>query len=139
MSGAPLGRGPSAPLTSRPVGHGVGGAVLVVFTLALGTAWLGGGARVPDATGTLPQEIERGVAGTVSDPDRTLVAAESTFTALRTVEPRLASSWVLPGLAAALAAVCLLRRLRGSPLGAGHGPVLRGGVSRRGPPRGSLA
>jgi hypothetical protein len=138
MSGAPLGRGPSAPLTTRTAWRGVGGAVLVVIALALGTAWLGGGARVPDATGTLRHETDRGLAGTVSDPDRTLVVAESTVSVLRTVEPRSTPSWVMPGLAAALAAVCLLRRQRGSPLGAGRGPVLRDSVSRRGPPLASL-
>jgi hypothetical protein len=46
---------------------------------------------------------------------------------------------VLPGLAAALAALCLLRRLRSSPASRSRSRLLRDSLSQRAPPLESFA
>jgi hypothetical protein len=120
--------------------RGAGGAVLVVVAVALGTAWTAGAELGPDPNGPAARhDVERILAGTISAPEATLGVAESALTVVRAVEPRGGPVWSLAGLAAALAAVCLLRRLRGAPVTSGHGRLLRDGVSRRGPPVFALA
>jgi hypothetical protein len=81
----------------------------------------------------------RGDGGTVSPADLSDAVAVPMLGALRAVEPRLAPLWVLPGLAAALAALCLLRRLRRSPSLPARRALLRGTVANRAPPLASFA
>ena len=66
-------------------------------------------------------------------------AAVPVLGALRTIELRLGPLWALPGLAAALAAMCLLRRLRRSPSRPLCRIALRGSVSNRAPPLARIA
>jgi hypothetical protein len=119
--------------------RGAGGAVLLV-AVVLGSAWTAGGEGVPDPIGpTARHEVERLLTGTIGGPDAVLAVTESMLSVARAVEPRVGPVWALPGIAAALAALCLLRRLRGSPVTSAHGRPLRDGVSRRGPPAFALA
>jgi len=117
------------------------GAVLILAVLALALTWVAVGGQTPN----LPQDtstlaaVEHGTGGTVTAADVADLGSTSVLSAVRTAEPRLGPLWVLPGLAAALAAVCLLRRLRASPLAAARRALLRDTVSRRGPPPVSVA
>jgi hypothetical protein len=115
--------------------------VLVLAVLALATAWIAVGERRP-APGqeTSPRSaLERSVGGTVTSADLAVVVPASVLSGHLTVEPRLGPLWVLTGLAAALAAVCLLRRLRTCPAPPARRMLLRDSLSRRGPPLGSFA
>jgi hypothetical protein len=83
--------------------------------------------------------VQRGVAKVIAASDLPELAGETVTAALRPVAPRLGPLWALPGVAAALAALCLLRRLRGSPPPSTSRVVLPGTGARRAPPVGSFA
>jgi hypothetical protein len=105
----------------------------VVVAVALGTAWTAVGEST-DPTRAATPAVERALAGTITSPDAPNLAGEPVLGALRTVEPRLGPIWALPGLAAGLAAVCVLRRLRASPAPPPALVLCCAGRSRRGPP-----
>lgn len=114
--------------------------LVVVAALLIATAWIAVGER---STGPLhdPSRVthsERDANGTVSSVELTDAAVASVLGAARTAEPRLAPLWALPGLAAALAARCLMRRLRRSPTLPARRVLLRGSLSNRAPPIGSF-
>src|SRR5262245_36378002 len=117
--------------------RGAGGAALVVVAVALGTAWTAVGQSTDPTRASVPA-IERALAGTITSPDAPDIAGEPVLTTLRTIEPRMGPIWALPGLAAALAAVCVLRRLRTSPPPSPALVLCRAGPSRRGPPLADL-
>jgi hypothetical protein len=119
--------------------RGAGGAALVVVALAVGAGWSTGAARVADRIGAAHDDVERALVGTITPVGAATVAVESTFAPHRAAESRPGASWTLPGLTAALAALCLWRRLRALPLRPGSLRQLRDWVSRRGPPVASLA
>ena len=105
--------------------------------LPRGSRWANG-RRLPCPTSPL-SSIEHGVGGTVTSADVADVTPTSVLTGHHTVGLRLGPLWVLPGLAAALAAVCLLRRLRSSPAAPAGRRLLRGQSLERAPPLESLA
>jgi hypothetical protein len=117
------------------------GAVLIVAALALATAWIAVGERPPAPLHEWSplSSIEHGLGGTVTSADVADLAPTSVLTGHHSVELRLGPLWVLPGLAAALAAVCLLRRLRSSPASPAGRRLLRDSLSQRAPPLGSFA
>ncbi len=116
------------------------GAVLIVAALALATAWIAVGERPPAPLRASPlSSVEHGVGGTVTSPDVAELTPTSVLTGHHAVEPRLGPLWVLPGLAAALAALCLLRRLRSSPASPSRPRLLRDSLSQRAPPLESFA
>jgi hypothetical protein len=89
----------------------------------------------PDHAATVQRTLGR-VAAATDVPD---IASETLTTVSRPIAPRSEPLWALPGLAAALAALCLLRRLRTSPALAAPRVVLPGTGARRAPPAGSFA
>ena len=119
--------------------RGAGGAALVVVALAVGAGWTTVASHTAAPVRAVPQEIERALAGAITAADAPIVAAEPSLRALRGIDSRSGPTWLLPGLVAALAALCLLRRLRVLPVGPGHPHLLFGPVSRRGPPLASLS
>src|SRR4051794_30967292 len=89
----------------------------VLAALLIATAWIGSGARVPPA---LPHIAEAGHAqhetnGTVSAVDLSDAVVAPMLGVARSAEPRQAPLWILPGLTAALATLCLFRRQRLRP------------------------
>ncbi len=115
--------------------------LLLLAVLVAATAWstFGHLSAAPSHRLAPAADSPRGDGGTVSPADLTDAVAVPMLGALRTAEPRLAPYWVLPGLAAALAAVCVLRRLRRSPsLPAGRA-LLRDSLANRAPPLASIA
>jgi hypothetical protein len=116
-------------------------ALLIVAALALATAWIAVGERplAPLHESSPLSSIEHGVGGTVTSADVADVISTSVLTGHHTVGLRLGPLWVLPGLAAALAAVCLLRRLRSSPASPAGRRLLRDSLSERAPPLESFA
>jgi hypothetical protein len=117
--------------------RGAGGAALVVVAVALGTAWTAVGESSDPTRASVPA-LERALAGTITSLDAPDVAGEPVLNAVRTVEPRLGPIWALPGFAAGLAAVCVLRRLRASPAPPAALVLCCAGRSRRGPPLAGL-
>jgi hypothetical protein len=115
--------------------------VLIVAALALATAWIAVGERpsVPLREASPLSAVEHNLTGTVTSAAVADVTPTSVLSGYHTVEPRLGPLWVLPGLAAGLAAVCVLRRLRARPTPSARRVLLRDSVSRRGPPLGSFA
>ena len=115
--------------------------LVVVAALLLATAWIVVGDRADvslrDPLGVT--HTDRDSNGTLSPVDLADAAVTPVLGAARTAELRLAPLWVLPGLAAALAALCLLRRLRRSPTLPARRALLRGSRSNRAPPIGSFA
>ncbi len=114
-------------------------AVLAVLLIA--TAWVGTGARVPPS---LPHVSEAGHAqhetnGTVSGVDLSDAVVVPMLGVARSVEPRQAPLWILPGLTASLAALCLFRRQRLRPAWPARQALLRGTRSNRAPPLTSFA
>ena len=113
----------------------------LLAVLVLATAWSSFG----HPSGVSPQSdaqvghSPRHNGGTVSPEDLTDAVAVPLLGALRTPVPRLAPLWVLPGLAAALAALCVLRRLRRSPSLPARRALLRGSLAGRAPPLASFA
>jgi hypothetical protein len=117
------------------------GATLVVAVLALGVTWIAVGEPAPASPRDPAQSvgIERGASGTVTSADIGEAVSASVLVVQRTAEPRLGPMWALPGLAAGLAALCVLRRLRATPAPPARRVLLRDSVSRRAPPLGSFA
>jgi len=114
-------------------------AVLAVLLIA--TAWVSTGARVPPA---LPHIAEAGHAehetnGTVSGVDLSDAVVAPMLGVARSAEPRQAPLWILPGLTAALATLCLFRRQRLRPAWPARQVLLRGTRSNRAPPLAPLA
>ena len=114
-------------------------AVLAVLLIA--TAWIGTGARVPPA---LPHVAEAGHAeresnGAVSAVELSDAVVAPMLGMARTAEPRQTPLWILPGLAAALATLCLFRRQRLRPTWPARQVLLRGSRSNRAPPLVSFA
>jgi hypothetical protein len=112
----------------------------VIAALLVAMAWIAAGDR---ADGSLrdPSGVthtDRDANGTVSPVDLTDAVVTPVLGAARAAELRLAPLWVLPGLTAALAALCLLRRLRRSPTLSARRALLRGSRSNRAPPTGSF-
>ncbi len=117
-------------------------ALLVLLAVLIAaTAWSAFGHEAAASTHTATQTAHssRGDGGTVSPADLSDAVAVPMLAALRSTAPRLAPLWVLPGLAAALAALCLLRRLRRSPTRLARRALLRGTVANRAPPLASFA
>jgi hypothetical protein len=117
-------------------------ALLVLLAVLIAaTAWSGFGHQSASASHRFAQTAHdaRGDGGTVAPADVSDAVAVPMLGALRTAEPRLGSLWALPGLAAALAALCLLRRLRRSPSLPARRALLRGTVANRAPPLASFA
>jgi hypothetical protein len=113
----------------------------VLAALLIATAWIGSGAHVPPA---LPHVAEAGHApresgGTVSAVDVSDAVVAPMLGVARTAEPRQAPLWILPGLAAALATLCLFRRQRLRPALLSGRKLLRGSRSNRAPPLASFA
>ena len=108
----------------------------------LGAAWVAVGARSPVPHAVFSQQVNA-PHHTDSDAISPIDATDAVVTALpishRSSDLRLGSLWVLSGLAAGLAALCMLRRLRGSPASQARRVVLRGSVARRAPPLASFA
>ena len=119
--------------------RGAGGAALVVVALAVGAAWTTDAGQVTDRVGTASADVARALVATFTSAEVAAVAADSTFAPHRAAESRPGPSWTLPGLTAALAALCLWRRLKAIPRRPGSLRLLRDWVSRRGPPVTSLA
>jgi hypothetical protein len=115
--------------------------VLIVAALALATAWIAVGERpqAPLHESSPLSSIEHGVGGTVTAADVADVTSTSVLTGHHTVALRLGPLWVLPGLAAALAAICLLRRLRSRPATPAGRRLLRDSLAQRAPPLESFA
>jgi hypothetical protein len=114
-------------------------AVLAVLLIA--TAWIGAGARVPPA---LAHGVEAGHAqhetgGTVSAVALSDAVVTPMLGMARTAEPRQAPLWILPGLSAALATLCLFRRQQLRPTPPARRTLLRGSRSNRAPPFASFA
>ena len=119
--------------------HGVMLAIAAVLLIA--TAWVAVGDR-SSVTLQDPTRIvhtERETNGTISPVELGDAAVAPMLGAARSAEPRLVPLWILPGLAAALAALCLLRRLRRSPERPARRALLRGILSSRAPPLRSIA
>ena len=118
--------------------------VAVVAALLLVTAWVAvGGASLPHLTTPRPANSVGPPTGTVSetlapaDVEHAVIASAPAGS--RIAELRLGPVWVLAGLAAALAALPVLRR-RHDGSGIVCRPVLlRGSVARRAPPLASFA
>ena len=114
--------------------------LLVVAALLIATAWIAVASRSegppPDPSAVIHTDPDTN--GTFSPADPTDSAVGASLGAARTAEPRLAPLWVLPGLAAALAARCLMRRLRRSPTPPARRVLLRGSLANRAPPAGSF-
>jgi len=114
--------------------------LVVVAALLIATAWIAVGERSDGPIGD-PSRIlhtDQGTNGTFSPADMTDAAVTPMLGAARTVEPRMAPLWALPGFAAALAALCLMRRLRRSPTPPARRRLLRGSLVNRAPPSGSF-
>ncbi len=113
--------------------------VLAVLVLAAGWSSFGHTAGASHPNVAHANDSSSGDRGTVAPADLSDSVAVPVLGALRTVEPRLAPLWVLPGLAAGLAALCLLRRLRRSPALPARRALLRGSLANRAPPLVSFA
>jgi hypothetical protein len=117
----------------------------VIAVLVLGTLWIALGDRITVAVrelGPAPShanQLERRSGDAVSAVDANDSAVTPVLAAARTAEPRLAPLWVLPGLAAALAALCLFRRQRLRPTLLARRTLLRGSMVGRAPPIESFA
>lgn len=113
----------------------------VVGVLLLATAWIGVGSGSPVSLHTPTQvgHTDRDTNGTISPVDLTDAAVAPMLGTVRTAEPRQPPLWILPGLTAALAALCLLRRLRLRPTLLARQALLRGSLSNRAPPLASFA
>jgi hypothetical protein len=117
-------------------------ALLVLLAVLIAaTAWSAFGHQSATAShrSTETARSTHADGGTISPADLSDSVAVPMLGALRTAEPRLAPLWALPGLAAALAALCLLRRLRRSPSLLARRALLRGTVANRAPPLASFA
>jgi hypothetical protein len=117
-------------------------ALLVIgAVLVLASAWLAMGEQSTAAPRDLPAvgHLAHESRSTMSSVDVGDVTAAPAVAVTRTAEPRSAPLWVLPGLAAALAALCLLRLQRGAPLSPARRVLLRGSVANRAPPLASFA
>lgn len=117
-------------------------ALLVIgAVLVLASAWLAVGEQSNAAPRDLPAvgHVSQHSRGTVSPVDVGDVTAAPAVAVTRPAEPRSAPLWVLPGLAAALAASCLLRLQRGAPSSPARRVLLRGSVANRAPPLESFA
>jgi hypothetical protein len=117
----------------------------VIAVLVLATLWIALGDRIATSARTLGpaptqvNELERRSSGAVSSVDVNDSAVTPVLAAARSAEPRLAPLWVLPGLAAALAALCLFRRQRLRPTLLARRTLLRGSLVGRAPPIESFA
>jgi hypothetical protein len=117
----------------------------VIAVLLLATLWIAVGDRIAVSTrdlGPAPthaNQLERRSGDAVSAVDVNDSAVTPVLAAARTAEPRLAPLWVLPGLAAALAALCLFRRQRLRPTLLARRTLLRGSWVGRAPPLESFA
>jgi hypothetical protein len=109
------------------------------LALAVASVTMGEAPAEPLAGHSTPGGLERRVGGTITAADLADVATTSVLAGHLNVQPRLGPLWALPGLAAALAAVCLLRRLRSSPVAPARRVLLRDSVSRRAPPLAAFA
>jgi hypothetical protein len=120
-------------------------ALAVIAILVLSTVWIALGDRIATSArdlGPAPthvNELERRSTDTVSAVDVNDSAVAPILAAARTAEPRLAPLWVLPGLAAALAALCLFRRQRLRPTLLARRTLLRDSLVGRAPPIESFA
>ena len=117
-------------------------ALLVVLAAALvAAAWItiAGPAGVTRVARAQVVHTEHGSDRVNAALDAGDAVAIPVLGALRTIELRLGPLWALPGLAAALAAMCLLRRLRRSPSRPLRRVALRGSVSNRAPPLARIA
>ncbi|HEY3725357.1 MAG TPA: hypothetical protein VGN59_18530 [Acidimicrobiia bacterium] len=117
-------------------------ALLVVLAvLVVAAAWIsiGGQAGVTHVARAQVVHTEHGSDRINAALDAGDAAAVPVLGALRTIELRLGPLWALPGLAAALAAMCLLRRLRRSPSRPLRRVALRGSASNRAPPLARIA
>lgn len=122
-------------------GPGTRGLALAAATIAVVSAWVMASPRavVPRSDPDHVTVDQRGPATVVAASDVPELTGESLAAVPRPVAPRPGPLWALPGLAAALAALCLLRRLRTSPPVAAPRVVLPGTGARRAPPVGSFA
>ena len=114
--------------------------LLVVAALLIATAWIAVASRSegprPDPSAVVDTDPDTNWTFAPADPTDSAVG--SALGAPRTAEPRLAPLWALPGLAAALGALCLMRRLRRSPTPPARRVLLRGSLANRAPPAGSF-
>jgi len=117
-------------------------ALLVIgAVLVLASAWLAVGEQSTAAPRDLPAvgHLSQHSRGTVSAVDVGDITAAPAVAVTRPAEPRSAPLWVLPGLVAALAALCLLRLQRRAPASPARRVLLRGSVANRAPPLASFA
>jgi hypothetical protein len=114
-------------------------AALAVLLIA--TAWIGSGARVPPALAHAAEasQAQHETNGTVSAVDLSDAVVAPMLGMARTAEPRQAPLWILPGLTAALATLCLFRRQRLRPTLPARQVLLRGSRANRAPPLASFA
>jgi hypothetical protein len=115
--------------------------LVVLAVLVVAAAWIsiGGQAGVTHVARAQVVHTEHGSDRINAALDAGDAAAVPVLGALRTIELRLGPLWALPGLAAALAAMCLLRRLRRSPSRPLRRVALRGSASNRAPPLARIA
>ncbi|MGZ6975751.1 MAG: hypothetical protein ACXVKQ_17545 [Acidimicrobiia bacterium] len=113
----------------------------VVAVLVLATAWVAVG-DLPVGSGrdvASVGHLERNATHVVSSVDLGGAVSAPVLGAPRPADPRPAPLWVLPGLFAGLAALCLFRRQRLRPNRSARRVLLRGSVSNRAPPIESFA
>ena len=115
--------------------------VTLVAVLLLATAWIAVDARASVSLQPAAEvgHTERNRNGAVAPVDLADAAIAPVVGAVRSAEPRQAPLWVMPGLAASLAALCLFRRLRLRPAILSRRTLLRGSLANRAPPLASLA
>jgi hypothetical protein len=113
----------------------------LVAVLLLAAAWTAVGDRTPASLQHRAEvvHVERNGNGTVAPVELADAAFAPIVGAVRSAEPRQAPLWVMPGLAAALAARCMFRRLRLRPTLLARQTLLRGSLANRAPPLASFA
>lgn len=112
----------------------------LVALLVVAGAWMAfGSPAVAAGTATAPSgQADHGRQGVVSPGEVTDAVVAPAIGTARTADLRLLSLWILPGIAAALAARCLLRRQHLRPILLPRWS-LTGSVANRAPPTAPLA
>jgi len=125
-------------MRTRP---GTRGLALAGAAIAVVSVWMTASPRstVPRVDPDHVTVVQRGMAKVIAAADVPELAGEALAAAPRPVAPGPGPLWALPGLVAALAAICLLRRLRTSPPLAAPRVALPGTGARRAPPVASFA
>jgi len=117
-------------------------ALLVVLAVLLvATAWIVAGDR---SSASLQNSapighVEHEPNGTVAPVDLADAVVAPMLGAARAAAPRQAPLWILPGLAAAIAALCVLRRQRLRPTLLARRALRRASLADRAPPLASVA